>query len=179
MRTANGIQSLLARFEAPIPSAHIGGEVLVTYSQMICIVKTELTACLLELLGCQAFQRSLCRHRHEHGELNRSMGKMKGGCPGSRGLPKILGLLQVGVWKSTAYSALRDQFECQGRGAWSPDHILIKRGHENEILTAVLVRSEILGSRRTFAGAVLVDLGRIKATAQNALSQDDTIRVRT
>lgn len=44
---------------------------------MVRVVETELAPRLLELLRCDALQRSLRGHGHEYGERDWSMGKME------------------------------------------------------------------------------------------------------
>lgn len=46
-------------------------------SQMICVVETEFTPCVLELLGRKAFQGGLGRDGHEYGKWYRAMGKLE------------------------------------------------------------------------------------------------------
>jgi hypothetical protein len=45
---------------------------------MIGVVETEPTSCLRELLRRKAFERSLCRYRHEDGEGYRALREMQG-----------------------------------------------------------------------------------------------------
>ena len=44
---------------------------------MIGVVQAQATASLLELMGSQAFERSLGCNRHEDGQRNRAMGQLE------------------------------------------------------------------------------------------------------
>ena len=87
MCSANGIERLLARFQASL--SKISPQIRQRFhgsSQMIGIVKAKATTRLFELLWSQAFQRTLCRDRHKHWKLYGSMREME------RGSSRLCGL---------------------------------------------------------------------------------------
>jgi hypothetical protein len=83
---------------------------------MICVVKTEPTSCLRELLRRETFEGSLCRYWHENGEGHGALRKVQGRSAGFGNLAYVRGVTVTTMSDITEHFPTNSNVRAEGIG---------------------------------------------------------------